>query len=142
MRLEITRRADLAVRLMGALQPTGTRRKASELAEDLGTTSGFLAQVVTPLVRAGWVASVPGPTGGYLATTADLSALDVIEAVDGPTEDGRCVVAGYACDPDHPCTLHSAWQAARAHLLTTLAATPVAGPSERLDLTPQPVHHH
>ena len=126
MRLEITRRADLAVRLMGALQPTGTRRKASELAADLGTTSGFLAQVVTPLVRAGWVASVPGPTGGYVATTDALSALDVIEAVDGPTDDGRCVVASTPCDPDQPCTLHGAWASARAALIETLKATPVA----------------
>lgn len=111
---------------MGALQPLGTRRKASDLAVELGTTSGFLAQVVTPLVRAGWVASVPGPTGGYVATTADLSALDVIEAVDGPTNDGRCVVADGACDPTRPCTLHGAWSTARTSLLDSLAATPVA----------------
>jgi len=141
VRLEITRRADLAVRLMGALQPTGTRRKASELAADLGTTSGFLAQVVTPLVRAGWVASVPGPTGGYVATTDALSALDVIEAVDGPTDDGRCVVAGYPCDPEHPCTLHSAWHTTRTNLLTTLAATPITGEHHQTNHRQQPINH-
>ncbi len=111
---------------MGALQPPGTRRKASDLAADLGTTSGFLAQVVTPLAREGWVTSVPGPTGGYAATTDDLSSLAVIEAVDGPTLDGRCVVADAPCDPEHPCTLHAAWAIARTALLDTLAATPVA----------------
>lgn len=128
MRLEITRRADLGVRALGALQPPGTRRKASALADELGTTPGFLAQVLTPLVRAGWVTSVPGPAGGYVATTGDVSALDVIEAVDGPTDDGRCVVAGGPCDGRHPCTLHAAWGAARASLLSILAATPVAAP--------------
>ena len=126
MRLEITRSADLAVRALGALQPVGTRRKASDLADELGTTRGFLAQVLAPLVRLGWVASVPGPNGGYAATTADLSALDVIEAVDGPTDDGRCVVASTPCDPDQPCTLHGAWASARAALIETLKATPVA----------------
>jgi Rrf2 family iron-sulfur cluster assembly transcriptional regulator len=136
MRLEITRRADLGVRVLGALQPPGTRRKASELAEELGTTAGFLAQVLSPLVRAGWVASVPGPAGGYVATTDAVSALDVIEAVDGPTDDGRCVVAGGPCDPRHPCTLHAAWASARASLLSVLAATPVAGPPNDRRSTP------
>ena len=130
MRLEITRRADLGVRALGALQPPGTRRKASDLADALGTSPGFLAQVLTPLLRAGWVTSIPGPGGGYIATTAEASALDVIEAVDGPTDDGRCVVAGGPCDGRHPCTLHAAWGAARASLLSILAVTPVAAPSE------------
>lgn len=125
---------------MGALQPLGTRRKASDLAADLSTTSGFLSQVVTPLVREGWVTSVPGPTGGYVATTDALSALAVIEAVDGPTVDGRCVVADAPCDPEHPCTLHAAWAVARTSLLDALAATPVAvqPPTRRNDDR----HHH
>jgi Rrf2 family protein len=115
--------------LLGALQPPGTRRKASDLAAELGTTPGFLAQAATPLVRAGWVTSVPGPGGGYVATTADVSALDVIEAVDGPTNDGRCVVASTPCNPDAPCTLHHAWSAAREALLSSLAATPITSVS-------------
>ena len=48
MRLEVTRRADLATRAMIALAVTGERRKASELAEDLDTSPGFLSQAMTP----------------------------------------------------------------------------------------------
>ena len=126
VRLEVTRKAELGVRALAALLPAGTRRKASELAGQLDTTPGFLAQVMTPLVRAGWVGSVPGPTGGYVATTSDVSVLQVIEAVDGPTSTGRCVVADAPCDGRTPCVLHAAWKAARAALTDTLAATPVA----------------
>lgn len=114
------------MRALAALLPPGTRRKASELAAELGTTPGFLAQVMTPLVRAGWVASLPGPTGGYLATAGDVSVLQAIEAIDGPTATGRCVAADAPCDGRTPCVLHDAWQAARAALTDTLAATPVA----------------
>lgn len=124
MRLEVTRKADLAVRVLEALQPLGVRRKAGDLAGELGTTAGFLAQVMTPLVRAGWVGSVPGPTGGYVAQTADVSLLEVIEAVDGPTDSGQCVVAGRPCDAAQPCALHHAWLRARPALLDILAATP------------------
>jgi Rrf2 family transcriptional regulator, iron-sulfur cluster assembly transcription factor len=129
MRLEITHRADLAVRAMQLLGAGSTRWKSSDLAAALDTTSGFVPQVMGPLVRAGWVRSVPGPTGGYEATTAadDISVLDVVEAIDGPTDDGRCVVADRPCDSTRPCVLHTAWGRARRQLQATLAAQPLTG---------------
>lgn len=127
MRLEITRRADLAVRSMALL--AGDRRmKAADLAAALGTTPGFVPQVVGPLVKAGWVRSDPGPTGGYTLTTtaATVSVLDVVEAVDGPTDDGRCVVADRACGRRNLCALHTAWARARDELVETLQSMKVA----------------
>ncbi len=104
------------------------RVKARRLAEVLDTTPGFVPQVVGPLVKAGWVRSDPGPTGGYVlvAPLDRLSVLDVIEAVDGPTDDGRCVVADAACDADQPCVLHEAWTRARHELMRTLGSMPMA----------------
>lgn len=129
MRLEITRRAGLAVRAVTALHPPGSRHKAADVAASLGATPGFTTQVLNPLVKAGWVASVPGPTGGYALTPAadGLSALDVIEAVDGPTATGDCVVEARPCRSSDSCALHEAWVSARAVLTRTLAQTPVAG---------------
>lgn len=129
MRLEITRRAELAVRAMTALAEHAAdgdgspNVKGSDLAERLGTTAAFCGQVMTPLVHAGWVRSDPGPLGGYrLAAPLDaLSVLDVIERIDGPTDDGRCVVEGGPCRPEAPCLLHGAWAAARAELVRVLA---------------------
>jgi Rrf2 family protein len=128
MRLEITRRADLAVRALGELATTGGRCKSVDLAAALGTTTGFVPQVMGPLVKAGWVASDPGPTGGYRALVSldTLSLLSVIEAVDGPTETGRCVVAERPCDAHDRCALHDAWGRARDELISTLDATPLS----------------
>jgi Rrf2 family iron-sulfur cluster assembly transcriptional regulator len=125
MRLEITRRADLAVRAMTALAAADGRMKSGDLADALGTTTGMVPQVVGPLVKAGWVRSDPGPTGGYrLVTRIDgVSVLDVIEAVDGPTDNGRCVVADRACDARNRCALHDAWTHARGSLTASLDAT-------------------
>lgn len=126
VRLELTRRADLAVRALLALGDD-RRLKAAELADELGATVAFMPQVMAPLVRAGWVRSDPGPTGGY-AVSVDLGAvsvLQVIEAVEGPTELERCVIADRPCTEEGPCALHEAWSAARGALLTRLAATPV-----------------
>ena len=130
MRLEITRRTDLATRAFLALAASGQRTKAAHLAESVGTTPGFLSQVMGPLVGRGWVRSEPGPTGGYVAVAdaADLSVLDVIEAIEGATDTGRCVLEDRACRAPGtpPCALHHPWTKARDHLLAELAATPLA----------------
>lgn len=127
MRLEITRRADLATRALLALRD-GRRCKASDLADRVGTTPGFLAHAVSPLVTRGWVRSDPGPKGGYSATEAfeRVTVLDVIEAVEGPTDTGRCVLEDRACTGSGPCALHAPWSRARGQLLAELAQTRVA----------------
>ena len=67
MRLEVTRRTDLATRALLTLAASGERHKASELAEALDASPGFVSQAMTPLVNKGWVRSEPGRTGGYTA---------------------------------------------------------------------------
>lgn len=116
------------MRALRALAGAGGRLKATALADSVGSTPGFVAQVVSPLVRAGWVRSDPGPSGGYSLTAplAGVSVLAVIEAVEGPTESGRCVLADRPCREDEQCALHVPWTRARAQLLAELAATPVA----------------
>jgi Rrf2 family protein len=128
MRLEITRRTDLATRALLHLSAVEGRVKASVLAEQLGTTPGFLSQAMTPLVGRGWVRSVPGPTGGYELTAdpAAISVLEVIESVEGPTDTGRCVLEDRNCAVGGQCALHRAWATARSHLLDDLGATPLS----------------
>ncbi len=122
MRLEITQRADLAVRALVALQSSPSRLKSADLAEALGTTAGFIPQVMGPLVRVGWVRSVTGPTGGYerRRELGSLSVLEVIETIDGPTDNGRCVVSEKLCNTAEPCALHVAWARARRELRASL----------------------
>lgn len=128
MRLEVTRKADLATRVLLELSARGTRAKSADLADAVGTTPGFLTHVVAPLAGRGWVDSEPGPTGGYRATVtlSELSVLDVIEAVEGPSESGRCVLADKPCDGTEQCALHVPWSRARAQLVSELARTPLS----------------
>ncbi|MDH3260410.1 MAG: Rrf2 family transcriptional regulator [Acidimicrobiia bacterium] len=127
MRLEITRKADLAIRAIQTLRD-GVRQKGAELAEVIGTTPQFIAQVMRPLVGQGWVTSEPGPTGGYTLRSGlgDISLLQLIEAMEGPTVDDRCVLRGIPCPPFEPCALHDAWARARNALLDELQGTPLS----------------
>jgi Rrf2 family transcriptional regulator, iron-sulfur cluster assembly transcription factor len=126
MRLEISRKTDLAVRTLCRLKGN-TRMKGSDLAALVDATPGFMAHVMAPLVHAGWVVSEPGPLGGYVlrAKLDEISLLAVIEAVEGPTIDGRCVLRGGPCPTVENCALHDSWVPARDALLQRLAATPI-----------------
>ncbi len=125
MRLELTRKTDLALRAFRFLAASEGRVSGRALAEAVGTTAPFIAQVMAPLVRAGLATSRPGPGGGY-APTGDpraVSVLAVIEAVEGPVNPGRCVLVGGPCGPP-PCSLHDAWLSARAALEKALREAP------------------
>lgn len=128
MRLEITRRSDLAIRALLALSEGPARTKAAQLAERVGTSKGFLTQVMNPLVQRGWVRSDPGPTGGYAAdfAPAEVSVLSVIEAIEGPVDTGRCVLEDRACAQAGVCALHRPWSRARDHLLADLGSQSLA----------------
>jgi len=128
MRLEVTRRSDLAVRALTTLEAAEGRVKAKDLADTLGTTVAFVPQVLNPLVSRGWLRSDPGPTGGYSASVplAELNVLEVIEAIEGPTVTGRCVLEDRPCGTDGTCALHEPWEKARTRLLDALAHTSLA----------------
>jgi len=128
VRLEITRRSDLATRALLTLARGGERMKASVLADQVGTTPGFLSQAMTPLVARGWVRSEPGPTGGYTALVdpATVSVLDIIETIEGETDTGQCVLEDRPCAGGGLCALHRPWSLAREQLLGELADTPLA----------------
>jgi Rrf2 family protein len=125
MRLEITRKSDLAMRAMISLTRFGGKTKASTLAEAVGTTTGFLSQVMNPLIVRGWVRSDPGPMGGYtcLIDINQVSVLDVIEVIEGPTDTVHCVLVDRQCSEAAPCAMHGPWSRARFILLRELGTT-------------------
>lgn len=124
----MTRKSDLAVRSLGVLAQTDVRLKGPALAELVDATPAFLAQVMAPLVRAGWIRSDPGPSGGYalVVKTDEISVLDVIEAIEGPTERDRCVLQDRPCEEAGPCALHVPWKRALSQLLEELDGTSVS----------------
>jgi Rrf2 family protein len=133
MRLELSRRTDIALRALRRLDAAGDRTKRTDLAEAVGTTPDFLARIMGPLVRAGWVSSEPGRSGGYetAGDIASVSLLDLIEQMEGTPDDGTCVLEGGPCAATERCALHDPWTRAREALLAELAGTPIVNPDRR-----------
>jgi Rrf2 family iron-sulfur cluster assembly transcriptional regulator len=115
MKLALNRRTDLALLAMGQLSRYEESLSGAALAEAIGTTVTFLPQVMAPLIKGGWVASDRGPGGGYRLTGEARQAhlLDVIEATEGPAEDGRCVMRDGPCPGQPSCPVHAVWMEAR-----------------------------
>jgi len=128
MRLELAKRTDLALRAMQTLCSSGERLSGVGLADTLETTHQYLPQIMSPLVRRRWVSSSRGPRGGYqLEVGLDaVTVLDLIEAMEGPTDTNTCVLSGETCDASDPCAMHGAWSQARDALLGQLSSMSLA----------------
>jgi Rrf2 family transcriptional regulator, nitric oxide-sensitive transcriptional repressor len=120
MIFKLQRKTDLALsalRCLGAARDN--RLTGVELADAIETTMSFLPQVMTPLLRSGWVVSERGPGGGYLLApdSPPPTIYDVIEVTEGPTINGRCVLRDAPCPGDDACQIHFVADEARAVLI-------------------------
>jgi len=128
MRLSLEARTELAMRALWLLDEMESITPAKTLAPDLGTTTHYLPHVMKPMVEAGWVASEPGPRGGYRLSVPleSLTVLALIEACEGPVDDQRCVLKGGPCGGAQTCALHTPWMDARASLKGRLASISIS----------------
>lgn len=127
MKFAIQKRTGLAVEALHTLHDAKGSMQSSDLAAAIDTTQTYLPQIMSPLVKMGWVDSKRGPTGGYVLATdpMTISVLDLIEAVEGETDTDTCVLRGGPCGGLDQCAIHEPWKAARTALLKELASVPV-----------------
>jgi Rrf2 family protein len=129
MRLELTRRADYAIRTVLHLAGARDARvmPGPRLADAVSVPARFLPQVMSDLARAGIVDAVRGRGGGYrlAAHPRDVTLLAVIEAVEGDVRRRSCVLRSGGCDPSRPCDVHAIFAEAQDALLDRLARTSV-----------------
>lgn len=94
------------------------RATLETLADEESIPRPFTPKVVAKLVAAGLVSTTKGRSGGVALTRPpeQISLLEVIEAVDGPIELNRCVLAPTECDRASFCTVHPVWVSVQAEL--------------------------
>jgi Rrf2 family iron-sulfur cluster assembly transcriptional regulator len=123
MRLELSRKTELALKALSRLAAADRQPVAGrDLASNLGTSAHYLPQVMKPLVDLNYVSSHPGPTGGYRlrANLMDTTLLEIIEAIEGPFDLGRCISTGEPCPAQESCALHIPWTRAKDAVLAEL----------------------
>src|SRR5262245_18799284 len=87
-------------------QPAERLEPLSEIHERYGVPEKHLAKIFQALVKAGILTSSRGVNGGFALTKpADqISPLDIIQVLDGPIQEGGCLLL------NEPCDLHSSCQ--------------------------------
>jgi Rrf2 family protein len=98
-----------------AVLPPDSALPAARLAEYHGVPSAYLAKHLQALAGAGVLETVKGPRGGYRLArpAAEITVLDVVEAIDGEEPAFRCSeirrrgpTAMPAREYKHPCGIH------------------------------------
>ena len=88
----------------------------------------FLRKIIPLLTKAGLVMSVRGSGGGIkLAKSSDkITALNVIEAVEGKIFLNKCLFSDDICERSDWCSMHEVWEEAQAKLKTVLSNKSIA----------------
>jgi Rrf2 family protein len=105
---------------------------ASEIAEEYGISATLMAKVLQKLAKHGLVAAKHGSSGGYQLSRRpeQISALDVLTAIDGPVLITSCVTSHGNCDASERCSVKEPLQRVNDSILGVLSAVSVANLSE------------
>jgi Rrf2 family protein len=125
--LRISRKIDYGVRAMIYLVsiPRDAVVPFREIARQMDIPEDFLAKILKTLVDQGLVHSMRGPHGGYsLARPPDgITALDIIESVEGPVALNVCLDDDDSCNHSGSCTMAPVWRLAQEKMLDVLRQT-------------------
>src|ERR1700761_2240485 len=107
--LRLTKKADYGLMALKYLaeQRNGSAHSAKDIAEAYHIPPQLLAKILQTLAKAGLLVSHAGTNGGYsLAKAAtEISAFEVIRAIDGPLFITSCITIHGACDLAGHCTI-------------------------------------
>ena len=111
--LRISKLTDYGTVVLGYLaNHAGNVCSAAEVAAATGIAAPTVSKLLKSLTRAGVVTSTRGAAGGYelARSAADISAADVIDALEGPVSITECSAADSHCDLEDVCNVGGTWQ--------------------------------
>jgi Rrf2 family protein len=128
--MQITKQADYAIRAMlflARLDPN-IRAATSQIAEMQKIPPSFLAKIISQLAIAGLIHTSRGAHGGVLLSrpAANISLLEVVEAIDGPISLNECTITPEACQFTGDCPVHDIWSETQKDLVHKLRSTTFA----------------
>jgi len=108
----VTRETDYAVRcILYLAQDDDQISNVTEVSRKMHIPKTFLAKIFQRLVKAGLVKSIRGMNGGFRLAKKpiDISLLDIMEAIQGPSCINVCAVDSKKCKRSVFCSVHPFW---------------------------------
>lgn len=108
-----------------------TRRRpvtADAIAGALAAPSNYMAKTLNVLAKAGIVAGMRGPTGGFVLVRdpSTLTLEEVVGTFGEPSSHPMCVLGGRRCNAAYPCEGHVQWSRLMGSMREPLRTTTVA----------------
>jgi len=105
---------------------------AAEIADQYGISGTLMAKVLQKLAREGVLQARHGAAGGYQLARdpGQISALDVISAIDGPVLITSCVTNHGNCDATPRCSVREPLRRVNASILQVLSSVTISQMSE------------
>jgi Rrf2 family iron-sulfur cluster assembly transcriptional regulator len=124
-----TKTGEYAIRavLFLARQPKDKLIMSSEIAKHEEIPTHYLAKILQRMVKYGYVDSFKGRGGGFKITdlAKKSSILDIVERVEGPVINERCVTGLKQCSEENPCPLHVEWAQVRERIHNLISSKSV-----------------
>jgi FeS assembly SUF system regulator len=110
--LRISKLTDYGTIILVQLANHGRLCPASDVANDTGIALPTVQKLLKALSRSGLVESVRGVDGGYQLSKApaDISAADILDALEGPIAITECSSDDSACEHQSNCSTGGTWQ--------------------------------
>jgi Rrf2 family protein len=138
--LKLTKKADYGLMAMKHLAEHAHEGSCSakDMAESYGIPAEVLAKILQRLTRAGLLHSQHGMNGGYtLARDArEISAYEVIRAIDGPLFITACITVRGECDQTQRCTIREPLRKVNESIEEVLKRIKIAEMADSNDATP------
>jgi Rrf2 family protein len=135
--LKLTKKADYGLMAMKHLAEHAHQGacSAKDVAESYGIPPEALAKILQRLARAGLLHSQAGMNGGYtLARDArEISAYEVIRAIDGPLFITACITVRGECDQTKRCTIREPLRKVNESIEEVLKRIKIAEMTENSD---------
>jgi Rrf2 family protein len=132
--LKLSKKADYALIAVRYLATHGAERShsATDIAEACGISAPLLAKMLQRLAKQGLVTARHGSNGGYQLARPpkDISALEVISAVDGPLMITSCITRHGICGQRTTCTVRDPLQRVNESILQVLGAVTISQMTE------------
>lgn len=138
--LRLSRKADYALIALKYLAQQGQSGSlsAADIAGHYGISTPLLAKVLQRLAKKGIVAARHGSSGGYMLARdpSAITALEVVEAIDGPMSITSCTTSRGDCDYLPKCTVRDPLRRVNATVLQVLTKVTLSELAEEEPASP------
>jgi len=130
-----TKTGEYAIRsiLFLARQQKDSLIMSSEIAKSEEIPAHYLAKILQRMAKYGYVDSFKGRGGGFKITELALksSILEIVERVEGPVINLKCVTGLKECSDETPCPLHEEWSELRNKIYNLISSRTVQEVAEK-----------